>query len=246
MTARLPSHPSRTTVSRMRHLTHLPRLVIADGSLEALKWLGLTLMVLDHVNKYLLGGKVAALFALGRLAMPIFAIVLAYNLARPGAFDRGVHARLMRRLATTGLLASFSFIALGGLGWGWWPINIMGTLLVATCALYFVERGGAARLAAACGVLLVGGLFVEYWWPALAIVVGAWSYFRRPGWFALVGCVAGLACLQPINHNGWAFATIPIVLLATRIDVPLPRMSRVFYNAYPLHLALIWLMRQMA
>jgi hypothetical protein len=28
------------------------RLVVADGTLEALKWLGLVLMALDHVNKF--------------------------------------------------------------------------------------------------------------------------------------------------------------------------------------------------
>ncbi|RYF37261.1 MAG: hypothetical protein EOO38_26620, partial [Cytophagaceae bacterium] len=39
-----------------RSQVRLPRLVVADGSIEALKWLGLLLMTGDHVNKYLLNG----------------------------------------------------------------------------------------------------------------------------------------------------------------------------------------------
>ena len=56
------------------------------------------------------------LFDLGRVVMPIFAIVLAYNLARPGAFDRAAYPRVMKRLAIAGVLATPPFIALGGLG----------------------------------------------------------------------------------------------------------------------------------
>ena len=36
----------------------LPSLSLSDGAIEALKWLGLVLMTLDHVNKYLLHDSV--------------------------------------------------------------------------------------------------------------------------------------------------------------------------------------------
>ncbi len=61
----------------------LPKLVITDGTLEALKYLGLVLMTLDHVDKYLFNGTCPTAFAAGRSALPIFAMVLAYNLAHP-------------------------------------------------------------------------------------------------------------------------------------------------------------------
>lgn len=93
-----------------------PALAFTDGRLEAVKWLALLCMLLDHVNKYLLAGAEPALFALGRLALPLFGFVLAYNLARPGALARGAYRRLLPRLAAFGALASPSFIALGGLG----------------------------------------------------------------------------------------------------------------------------------
>lgn len=97
----------------------LPRLAIADGTVEALKWLGLVLMTLDHVNKYALHERVPALFYAGRLAMPIFAFVLAFNLARPGRLASGAYGRVALRLGAFGALASAPFVALDGLAWGW-------------------------------------------------------------------------------------------------------------------------------
>jgi len=47
--------------------TELPKLVVADGTLEALKWLGLVLMTLDHVNKFLLAEKLPVIFEAGRV-----------------------------------------------------------------------------------------------------------------------------------------------------------------------------------
>lgn len=224
----------------------LPGLVLSDGGVEALKWLGVVLMTLDHFNKYLLHSAAAPLFDAGRTIMPIFAVVLAYNLARPGTLDRGVYPRVMQRLAISGALATLPFTALGGLGGGWWPLNIMATLLVATAVTYLIERGGAARLGGAVALFVIGGAFVEFWWPALAIALGAWSYFRRPSWPAVLLALAGFSALYVINRNLWAFAALPLLLLASRVDLRVPRLRWLFYAFYPLHLAVIWLVRMAA
>ena len=223
----------------------LPALTFSDGTLEALKWLGLVLMTLDHVNKYLLHSEAVVLFDLGRVVMPIFTIVLAYNLARPGAFARTGYPKSMQRMAVAGVLATPPFIALGGLGWGWWPLNIMFTLLVASGVISLSQRGKIG-LVLAVGLFVIGGAFVEFWWPALAIAVGAWSYFRRPTWTALLGALVGLAALFLINKNLWALAAMPLIVMASRFDLPVPRMRWVFYAFYPLHLAGIWLVRNAA
>ena len=68
---------------------------MADGSLAAIKWTALVLMVFDHVNKYLYAEKLPVIFQLGRIVMPMFGFVLAYNLARPCALARGVHGRML-------------------------------------------------------------------------------------------------------------------------------------------------------
>jgi hypothetical protein len=95
------------------------RLIIADGSLEVLKWLALSLMVLDHVNKFVFREGSAVLFDLGRMVMPLFGFVLMYNLARQGALEQGVHLRVMRRLLVFGTLATPFFLVLVG----WWPLT---------------------------------------------------------------------------------------------------------------------------
>ncbi|MFL7985039.1 TraX family protein, partial [Xanthomonas vasicola] len=68
---------------------------------EALKWIALVLMTGDHVAKVLFGGYVPVLSELGRIAFPVFALVMAYNLAQP----RADYAKSVLRLAGWGLLA---------------------------------------------------------------------------------------------------------------------------------------------
>ena len=75
--------------------TGRPAIVVQDGTIEALKWLGVVLMTLDHINKYFFNETLPGIFALGRLTMPIFGFVLAYNLARPGSLERGAYTRTM-------------------------------------------------------------------------------------------------------------------------------------------------------
>jgi len=215
----------------------LPRVVISNGTLEALKWLGLVLMTLDHANKYVFAHGLPGAFELGRLAMPIFGFVLAYNLARPGALTSGAYARTMKRLALYGVAATPFFIGLGGLLSGWWPLNIMFSLLVAAGVLYLVEKGGFARLAGAAALFLLGGAMVEFWWFALAFVVAAWWYFKTANNLAVVVCALALAALFVVNKNLWALAAVPLMLAAPLVDLNMPRLRHVFYAFYPAHLA---------
>jgi hypothetical protein len=219
-------------------LLHVP-----DGTVEALKWLALALMTGDHVNKYLFNGTLPFLFEAGRLALPIFVFVLAYNLARPGAFERGAHARTMKRLAVFGAVASVPFVALGGLAAGWWPLNVLFTLLVVTACAYLVEKGGTLHLVGAGLVFLIGGGLVEYWWPAVAFGLAVWSYRKRPTWAAATIALLACAALWIINRNLWALASLPLLLVASRVDLPMSRLRWAFYAYYPLHLAALWLIR---
>lgn len=52
------------------------------------------------------------MYELGRIAMPLFGFVLAYNLARSDSLQKGMHVRAMQRLFIFGLLAAPFFIAL--------------------------------------------------------------------------------------------------------------------------------------
>ena len=218
-----------------------PPLRLGDGAAEALKWLAAVLMVLDHVNKYALAGAEPAVFAAGRLVLPIFACVVGFNLARPEALARGVHRRMALRLAIVGAIATVPFIALGGLGWGWWPLNVMFTLLVAVLAMRLLDQGGTARAWAAIALVLIGGAFVEYWWPGVAIVMLVCAYTRRPSWWLLAAWVSAVASLVLINRNAWALASFPVIALAAWASPAVPRLRWAFYAFYPAHLAALWI-----
>jgi len=211
--------------------------VIADGTLEALKWLGVVLMALDHLNKYMLGESNAVLFDLGRMVMPLFGFVLMYNLARPGALSAGVHRRVMRRLLTFGALSTPMFVALVS----WWPLNILFMLLLATGIVWLIERGGPARITLASLAFVVAGALVEFWWFGVLSCLGAWAHCRRPTPLRLGLWILALASLWIVNRNFAAMAVLPLLWSATRVDIPLERSRWIFYAFYPLHLAVIWL-----
>jgi TraX protein/NAD binding domain of 6-phosphogluconate dehydrogenase len=71
-------------------------------------------------------------FEINSLAMPLFTFVLAYNLARPGALAAGIHRRMAVRLAVFGTLSTLPYIAITGVLGGWWPLNMLFTLLLLT------------------------------------------------------------------------------------------------------------------
>jgi len=217
-----------------------PRLILANGTLEALKWMALLIMTGDHVNKYLFNATQPVLFELGRLALPIFVVTLAYNLARPIRFDPGMYRRTITRLAVFGALASVPFLALGKVYAGWWPLNVLFTLLTLTTILYLVE--GDKRIIALV-VFLLGGSIVEFCWPALLLGLTVWSYCKRPTWAAACSALLSCVALCWINGNLWALMTFPLLLGSTGIDLRVPRLRWVFYTYYPLHLGVLWLIR---
>jgi hypothetical protein len=213
-----------------------PRLVVADGTLEALKWLGLVLMALDHVNKFLFAEKLPVIFELGRIVVPLFGFVLAYNLARPSALKSGAYVRTMKRLVLFGLLASPMFVALVG----GWPLNILFMLLVAVAIMYLVERGGRARTTAAVLLFVFAGGFVEFWWFGLAYCLAAWAYCRQPSVGRVAVWILATASLYVVNDNLWALVALPIIFMAPQVPIDVPRWRWVFYGFYPAHLAVLW------
>jgi TraX protein len=241
------SSPSRApsadaVASRDRVKLNPPGLRLTDGGVESLKWFALCLMTLDHVDKYLLHEREYGLFALGRIAFPLFATILAFNLARPGALERGVYKRIVIRLVIFGGVSEIPFVALGGLAWDWYPLNVLFTLLLSAAIMRLLECRVAWQIGLAVLVFLVGGAFVEFWWPGVALSVAAWLYFRRPGWAALLVWVAATTGLYMINGNFWSLVAFPIVVCAPLIQWRPPRIRWAFYAYYPTHLGVIWAM----
>ncbi|TKB94667.1 MAG: conjugal transfer protein TraX [Nitrospira sp.] len=226
----------------MSQVWTLPHVELSDGSVEAMKWLGLILMTADHAQKY---GLIAVpgVYEAGRMAFPLFGIVLAYNLARVQSHDRAVYVRVLTRLLAYGVIASIPFVALGGLGFGWWPLNCMFTLAVAVCIMYVIESRRPFWKTKAATVFLLGGAMVEFWWPGVALCVGAWLYIKQPTWGGLLLWLAGTAGLTVINGNGWACASFVVLAgMAYCVTIKIPRASRFFYLYYLAHLSIILLL----
>jgi TraX protein len=215
---------------------------MADGSLEAIKCTALVLMVFDHVNKYIYAENLPGVFPIGRIVMPMFGFVLAYNLARPGALARGVHGRMLFRLTLAGVAASPMFIILNGMYVttnAWWPLNILFMLLLVVLLTYLIDRGGMKNYALAIGLFIVGGALVEYLWMGVLCCFGAWLFCREASRSRLLLWFLGTLSLAVVNGNAWALVAVPIVLVAGRISFRLPRLTWAFYTFYPVHLLIL-------
>lgn len=216
---------------------------MSSSGRELLKWIALVLMTGDHAVKVLAGGYVPVVSELGRLAFPIFALVMAYNLAQPGAD----YAKSTKRLAMWGLIAQPVHAWAFG---HWLPLNVLLTFALAAACCWSLQNRRWGVL-----VLLVGPLplFVDYQWAGIVLVAAWWWFFKSPNvvrgngtiWVA-VGrfwlAVAAFAPLCVYNSNPWAFAALPLILwVADPVRrLPVVRRTRLgFYAYYVVHLALL-------
>jgi hypothetical protein len=222
---------------------------VTSSARELLKWLAVMLMTGDHVAKVIYGGYVPGLSEAGRVAFPLFALVMAYNLAQPGADV----AKSVRRLALWGVIAQ----PVHALVFGYWlPLNILLTFAAAAGCIWALERRHWALAALLCFAAPVA---LDYAWPGVWLVLAAWAWFKNHGrsmHFLLgswdfrrerlylvlpiwVWACMGLLCLY--NGNGWALLALPVMALG-ELSARIPRAGRVFYVYYVAHLACIGLL----
>jgi hypothetical protein len=204
---------------------------MTTGGRELLKWLAVILMTGDHVAKVIYGGYVPGLSEAGRVAFPLFAMVMAYNLAQPSADV----VKSVRRLMLWGLIAQ----PVHAVAFGYWlPLNILLTLALSAAAIYAVNQRGWGALVAFALTALVLPAFVDYQWTGVWFVLLAyWAYRQQSPGALLIGFVP--LCI--FNGNLWAVAAIPVGVLLVRIQWRVPRAGRVFYGYYVGHLAALCL-----
>ena len=211
---------------------------VSSGAIEAMKWIAVACMVVDHVNAVVFARELGLVADLvGRLALPLFALVFGYNLARPGLDV----AQVLRRLAFVGALVTPVHWALFGY-LGPWPLNILLTFALAAWIVLELERD---RPLVAAAAFVLGGFLVEYWWPGLALVLATWWTARAPRvtashLVALGGSLVALCVL--VNGNPYALLAAPLALLLASWEPDLPRSRGFFLWFYPTHLAalLVW------
>jgi hypothetical protein len=203
-----------------------------------LKWLALVLMTGDHVNKVFLHGQQPWLTDMARAVFPIFAIVLAYNLAKhpnPDAVRRAV----ARMLVFAVLAQPFHAWAFGY----WVPLNVLFTLALGV----YVATSGNWWLSAIAW--LVGGAFVDYEWFGVAVVVAGFHFWRvpagkRPRWLIAAGLLGlAAASLYAINGNLIALAAFPLLWILGRLPGRVPRWRWAFLSYYLVHLWVLGFIR---
>jgi TraX protein len=207
-----------------------------DGTLETVKWIGLVAMTVDHVNTYVLAGAQAWMYHVGRLAMPLFGIVLAAHLARPGALEGGLARRMGWRLAIAGVLAQIPYTWLRG---GPWPPTVLNILFLLLLVVAFVQLRRSDRPAlrlAACGLLAIGGAVVEFWWIGAAVILTSLAWFRRPDAERTLLAAGSLSLLAALTQSPVPLLAPAGVYVANRLGARVPRFRSVFYVYYPAHL----------
>lgn len=212
---------------------------ISEGSLQALKWLALCLMVLDHVNTYLLDGAHRWAYEAGRMCLPLFALVLAYNLARPTS-NAEHYKRMIGRMMLAGIAATpaLAWLHNGSAH----QLNVMFSLAICTGAIWAIEKGGATALFGLLTSLLLA-IPCEGGVPLLLIVIGFWMTFARRSSFSFsflsrIALMSGFGMLAMVNES--VVTILPILLLPLWSFIPeitaIPRYKHLFYIFYPAHL----------
>ncbi|MCU0895981.1 MAG: TraX family protein [Burkholderiales bacterium] len=221
---------------------------LAGGRREELKWLAAGLMVLDHVNGYLLDLAYPVLYALGRLAFPIFAMVLAWNLAEAG---EGAKVRVLKRLLLVGLLAQpFTMLLRYPLMPGipgsepvWWQGNVLFTFAVGVgvvLALGREAKPGAQHVLVAALLFVVGGLLVDFRWAGVGFFVSAYCLFVQRSSTALLVFLAANLALAVENGTGASLFALGCVAAAFGSVSPWRRRGGLFYWFYLAQLSVVW------
>lgn len=210
---------------------------LSSSQQELLRWLALSCMVIDHVAFIFLDRETAQpLRALGRIAWPLFAYLLAYNVA----VRRVAPAKYLRPLAVFTLLSQLPHWLAFSSNW----VNIIGTLLLGATVLHVLEERSYDRLGGLLTLLLVLVLspFVEYGTSGVLLVAGCWLFLRYPHVLTLSTAVA-LVALVNYPHASWPFGLLAVAVVIAVTLLPerfgLPRSGRLPWIFYPAHLLVL-------
>ena len=206
-------------------------------------------MFLDHANRTLWTYQ-PWIMAIGRLAFPLFAFLIAYNTTIRGT---PLHKYLLPLVVFGAVSQGPAMLALDR---GLLPLNIFFTLLLGV-SLLPLGRRVTTRLTIqkpftwafwlALGYLwLLLGFAVEYGPAGVFLIPAVQFLLTRP---ALVPALATASLL--LSANGFSAASLVPLLLPLIVwgvsclsPSPLPRLKWFFYAFYPLHLSVLWLLKQ--
>ena len=208
----------------------------ASGALEVLKLVALAAMVADHANKYALERAYPMMEHVGRLAFPLFALVVAANVR----WNTADPQRYFVRLAVWGMASQ----AIYTWATGRTDLNILLTLGIGVQLVLAVEA--LRQHSSVLGVLwlmvvIVATLSCDYRLTGPLLVLLFHGWFARPGPYTALLAILGVAALNTsLLFAPAALASLIVAGAAAWWRPRLPRLTRYwFYPFYPTHLALI-------
>jgi hypothetical protein len=234
-----------------------------DLSSAALHILAMALMLCDHLWATVVPGN-AWMTAVGRLAFPIFAFMIA-----EGYFHTSNHRKYAQRLLIFALLSEIPFNLMCG-GSLLYPFhqNVLWTLLMGLGLIHWNEKAKESKLwrrilrgAASVAVGFIAGFLtmVDYYGVGVVTVL-VFYFFRGRKWWCFLGQAAALYYLNveilgglyfevsllgqvlQIQQQGLALlALIPIWLYRGRQGLHSRWFRWVCYGFYPVHMLLLYL-----
>lgn len=213
-----------------------------------LKLIALVAMTCDHIGVELFP-RVEILRIIGRLAMPIF----AYMIAQGCRYTKNKKKYLLTIAATALLCQLVYFFAMGSL-----YQCILVTFSLSVILIYSLDRAikqpSAKSVATATLAFLaiwavsellphvLPGFYVDYGFRGILLPVLIW--LGKDKWQSFLLCAVGLILLSIGSAIQWfSLLALPLLALYNGARGKM-RLKYLFYVYYPAHLALIWLVGQ--
>lgn len=204
---------------------------LAWGQVEAMKWLAIIAMVIDHIDAYLFGRGLFGWHAVGRVAFPLFAVTLAIGVF--GSLRDDVVRRVVVRLMLAGAVAQPLSMWLREDA----VLNIMFTLTAGTIGAWALLRVTGWRQFVLVVLSLLMAMPCEFGLYGWAVVVAcAVAVNVRSIALALVPAAVWSLCY--VNGSHAALLSLPLILMAFWFP-SVPRLKGFGYWFYPAHLLFI-------
>lgn len=201
-----------------------------SARIDLLKWIAVITMVIDHVGYVFFPGQ-EIFRAIGRLAFPIFIILLAEGMSR----TRHPNAHLTR-LWLFGLISQIPFTLL----FDTYTLNVLFTMGLAVAMTRF-------PYVIPIGLVALFMFDFDYGWYGVGIAL-IYHYMRNHATSAfLAGSLLTILYAHSIDWNTQYVAILGLLIVLALPDdmgkVKLPKMPKMFFHwFYPVHLAVIFLL----
>jgi len=244
---------------------------ISGGSIELLKWIGILTMTIDHINTFYFNSEYELMRQIGRIALPVFVIVLSYNIANFEGDKIKKIRQVIRKLFYFGVAAipafayfkyvntlengHFFLLSFYELVYWLLPLNVMFTFIALMFLLVCCEKAIKNPLTYTvvyCFVLIAVAGIGEYGISALFIGTGVFVFYIKPGdkqnavalkIISIAFFVVGYLILVKFTSNSlWTLIALPVIYMASKYVFKAPRASYFFYAYYPIHISLIVLL----